>query len=469
MGIEKSKEQLAIEKKEASIKFHAYIKKLKIKPEDLLKEIGCGLTMGQYIDFLYSERTGFASLLYKNINGESGQRTVAVEDVKEHIVINEFVGCFASMQTFFIPVRGTRFVNKIGYFYVDIDPRTLDMSKEKAYALLQDAFAEEILPIPTMIVDSGGGYYAIWKIESVPGGFKSVQKLFKRIEEFLVQQLSFVGADAKVKDTARVLRIPGTVNQKRHKEVRLVDFNPDKVYTMRFFQDFMNVTTGVDWDKQKTEWEANRQKREQEKKEKKTTENETSPKATKKQRERKNKIKYLFNYYTLSVARVEDIRKFVHLDDYRLKDKRNETLFVYAVELMKINKSIRIVRQKVEELNGALKDPLPDYEVKDLCASAAKGYQNYNYKTETIVKNLKIPLEHQKQMKNLIGKEEKNRRKKEVNRASRRNEKGLTAREQAKQELIEKVKELKEQGLKQVEIAAELGKDVRTIRRYWMN
>ena len=440
--------------KEETVKFHAYISKLKITPEDLLKEVGCGLTMGQYLDFLYSERTGYASLLYKNINGESGQRTVALGKVKENVVVNEFIGCFSSMQTFFIPVRGTKFVNKIGYFYVDIDPRTLNMTKERAYALLKGLLKEEKIPIPTMIVDSGGGYYIIWKIESVPGGFKSVQNLFKRIEGFLVEQLSFIGSDEKVTDAARVLRIPGTINQKYNKEVRLLEFNPDKVYTMRFFQDFMNLTNGVDWEEQKKEWENNRKKRVEKRD------------VSQKQKQRSNKITHLFNLYTLSVSRVEDIRTFVHLDGYKLEGKRNETLFIYGVELMKINKNIHIVRQKVEELNDSLKKPLGISEIKEICSSVYKNYDIYKYKNSTIVDKLGITPDQQKHMKTLIEKHEKNRRDKEVKKKKRRNEDGLTARERAKLDLIGKVKELKTKGLKQAQIASELGIKQGTVSKY---
>lgn len=62
-------------------------------------------------------------------------------------------------------------------------------------------------------------------------------------------------------------------------------------------------------------------------------------------------------------------------------------------------------------------------------------------------------------------KEEKYRRNKKRNEA-RRNEKGLTSRQQKKKELINKVKELKKQGLKQVEIADKLGITKGTVSKY---
>lgn len=48
----------------------------------------------------------------------------------------------------------------------------------------------------------------------------------------------------------------------------------------------------------------------------------------------------------------------------------------------------------------------------------------------------------------------------------KRNEEGLTSRQQQKKELINKVKELKQQGLKQVEIADKLGITKGTVSKY---
>ena len=49
----------------------------------------------------------------------------------------------------------------------------------------------------------------------------------------------------------------------------------------------------------------------------------------------------------------------------------------------------------------------------------------------------------------------------------RRNENGLTNREQDKQDLINEIKKLKEQGLKQKDVSEITGKSIRTIKSYW--
>ena len=89
--------------------------------------------------------------------------------------------------------------------------------------------------------------------------------------------------------------------------------------------------------------------------------------------------------------------------------------------------------------------------------------KNYKFTTPKIVSWLDLHEDIQWNLKTIAVPEvvkarEKVRLKKvaEDRKAARRNENGLTAREQQKQDLIIKVKELKEQGLKQKEIAEKL-------------
>ena len=91
----------------------------------------------------------------------------------------------------------------------------------------------------------------------------------------------------------------------------------------------------------------------------------------------------------------------------------------------------------------------------------------YWYKNETLIDRLCITKSEQKHMKTIIGTDEKYKRKNIKRNQARRNNNGLTQREQQKQDLINNIKELKEQGLKQKEVADKLKKSLRTIKVYW--
>ena len=88
----------------------------------------------------------------------------------------------------------------------------------------------------------------------------------------------------------------------------------------------------------------------------------------------------------------------------------------------------------------------------------------YWYKNETLIERLCITKLEQKHMKTIIGTDEKYKRKNE--KRTPRNENGLTKREQQKQDLINKVKEFKEKGLRQKEIAEKLGIAKGTVSKY---
>ena len=96
-----------------------------------------------------------------------------------------------------------------------------------------------------------------------------------------------------------------------------------------------------------------------------------------------------------------------------------------------------------------------------------KDKAGYWYKNETLIERLGITVEEQRHLKTIIGTRVKYDRKNEKRNKARRNENGLTPRQQQKQDLINKVKELKEQGLKQTEVANQLQKSLRTIKGYW--
>ncbi|MED9979518.1 MAG: DNA-binding response regulator, partial [Bacilli bacterium] len=91
--------------------------------------------------------------------------------------------------------------------------------------------------------------------------------------------------------------------------------------------------------------------------------------------------------------------------------------------------------------------------------------EGYWYKNETLIDRLGITSKEQKHMKTIIGLDEKYDRKNEKRRADRRNEEGLTKREQEKVNTLNKVRELVRKGLKNKDIAEKLKISVRQVQR----
>ncbi len=122
-------------------------------------------------------------------------------------------------------------IAEVRWLHVDMDPRVgenLDAERERILAALQ-AYD----PSPSAIIDSGGGYWGLWRLrESLPaenGG---------EAEQRNAALASALGGDA-CSDICRIARLPGTINipdaRKRKQgrteaRSRLVEHHVDRVY-----------------------------------------------------------------------------------------------------------------------------------------------------------------------------------------------------------------------------------------------
>ena len=422
--------------------FYKNIAKLKIKEEDLKTEIGCGLTIENWFEFLFDLQDGYAAMFYLNINREVGQRMYLTDEAKKHVVISEFISSYVSMNTFYYPKRVKKAVKKLGFFYIDVDPRAVNLSKEVAFEKIKEKIEQNIIPKPSAIVDSGGGYYIIYKLDPVFGGNEKTLKLFGHIESFLVDMLEDVGGDSNAKDVCRVLRVPGTINGKYSSEtfVKVIEFNLGLIYSFGDFKELMNKTNGFDlnaWRKLKEK----QQLSPTEKKEKEVIIKRWT-----------SGVKKRFSEKSLHATRSLDYKKIILMRGRRMEGYRNTILWLYGLTQKYLVSTKAELELKLREMNDMFVTSLTVKQVLDMATHCWED--EYRISNVTIIKKLQITPEEQKQMLTVIGKEEKYDRNNK--RRTPRNEQGLTPRQQAKLNLVHKVKELHGQGLKQSEIASEL-------------
>lgn len=423
------------------------LRQINIKENDfLLKKIqeNTNLTVEDYCKFLHGENTGYVTVTTKDKEKNWTEQTYSINDWFNHINDDQDRGCFASVSTFFVPKRNMQTLREISMVFVDLDTRTVGISNEDALEQIDFLVETERLPMPSMIVASSEkGLYVFWKIESAPGRFKKVRKLHKYVEETLIEELEDLGADPQASDATRVLRVPGSINEKYDVEVRVLRFNPENHYTLRFFQEFSNEIRGIDWEEVQQQIKERKKKKRENKK-------------ANKEKKKTSKVARLFNRYTLSIARSRDLEKLIELRNYDMTGIANTVLHIYAIEQMKIHKDKLVMKEKLSEFNVKLKNRQDKKDIQYVADSVARYYEEWNYYNSTIIKKLKITEDEMKHMSTLINKKEKNERDKKRKKNERRNEQGLTNREQSKIDLINAVTELKAQGLKQVEIAKEL-------------
>jgi hypothetical protein len=141
-------------------------------------------------------------------------------------------------------------VKAMTWLHVDADPRAgEDRGAERERIL---AKIKEFKLSPTVIVDSGGGYQAFWRlVEAVPvNGY--VGKC-EELEAYNIQLSLLLDGD-HCHTLEHLMRLPGTINvpdSKKKKKgrvaalARVVSFKPDLVYPLDRFEKAPGVGTGV--------------------------------------------------------------------------------------------------------------------------------------------------------------------------------------------------------------------------------
>jgi len=130
-------------------------------------------------------------------------------------------------------------IEAINCLYADFDSKDFPTGKSGAASHIKTLHT-----LPSVIVDSGGGYHCYWLLSEpfiLDSSFK--RQIAKTLHEDWVH---LVGGDSAVHDLARVLRLPGTLNYKYDppREVRVLHANLDRRYTIDELSSLVNEHRG---------------------------------------------------------------------------------------------------------------------------------------------------------------------------------------------------------------------------------
>lgn len=148
----------------------------------------------------------------------------------------------------------------LNMLFADLDIRAIGgldhwlakLSPERAAQHLVAWCADNGIPMPSLVIWSGNGLHAKWLFaESAPRAAKPV---WDALQLHLVKRLKGCGwpVDEQVRDVPRILRIPGTVNQKGGELCRVVWVNgPDLEHCKRYdFNELADGKTIMPWSRQ---------------------------------------------------------------------------------------------------------------------------------------------------------------------------------------------------------------------------
>lgn len=96
----------------------------------------------------------------------------------------------------------------------------VDVGDDKPYGSKEDAYDAllALMVAPTLIVDSGAGLHAYWKLKPLEATAENIARA-ERMMASLYRSLN--GAD-RIQDVSRVLKVPGCINHKYGREVRVL-------------------------------------------------------------------------------------------------------------------------------------------------------------------------------------------------------------------------------------------------------
>ena len=190
------------------------------------------------------------------------------------------------------------------------------------------------------------------------------------------------------------------------------------------------------------------------------------PQEATEQKKSKNGIKLLKSKKTLNYGRLKDLEKILELRDYDLTGIRNSFLMFYTTYYILVNDSnyeetlqeIKVVASRIKS-----KKYTSLGELKSFVRNGLKKVEEHKEghkvlpKSETIIEWLDISEDEQRELITLKSKKIKQENNNTQRRDKRRNEEGLTSRQQGKKDRVNSILELKQQGYNQSKIAEKLG------------
>lgn len=313
-----------------------------------------------FLETLYHDRrNGQMILLHKDGNQMIPLSTCDIDELE---LAATGTDVYTTVSTFKGNRRTSVNVFNYGSIYIDLDCHSensvqVENAKKLAAEILEVAYADGLLAVPTMITDTGRGYglqYVLarsiantWKTEKIRAFYKRVRKaLIEKYTEILSVAPQAAQPDTAVQDDARVCRIPGTYNVAADAYCRLVSVSGKRYELSQIVQDCHL------WD-----WKPDEvYKSEKEEKE-----------SRRKARVTAGKVVSFADYaMPFLSARLDQLTKLQDLRGNGCEGYREQILFIAYSTLAQIDRSTAAL--KLQELNARFVNPLDQTELDHIVA-----------------------------------------------------------------------------------------------------
>jgi len=274
--------------------------------------------------------------------------------------------------------RNQEHVRCLKFLYMDLDTYHTGYSNDQILMNLEENYFNRSIPVPSYVVSSGRGLYLLWRVDE---HYKAYSR-WKEVQEHLYHELRVFGADRSVvTDSARVFRIPGSINSKSGKMVEIIRDYGRKYTLYEIKQGYMDEVVNPG---------------------------------------KKEKNSRFIPYAKQDKLFLDRIRDLKHLLlNFRDQESayRENILFLYRYYQLCFRGDKRRALEKTLQLNSQLVHPLPEKEVMKATASAEKYFDDncsFKIKSETLIEFLALTEEEIRAMAGIPTKakeKEKNQRK----------------------------------------------------------
>lgn len=398
-----------------------------------------------YIDYYTNHKYAYRSFTVKELLSFKRLKQILNEGQFEPVNLFYSVNTYNSYEN-----SSDSNIGQITNILIDIDYKKSyfnKLTKDEFIKMMEYEYFGSVIPCPSAIIYTGNNFHITYKIKYPVNATDKSKTLAKRIQKEISNKLSDFNADKSVNLTTST-RFLYTYNSKTMNMVESKVYQ-DKLYELRDLKNYLPELPNW-YDKWKEQ---------------------------KKKNKGKKKVQNFFNLYNLLQTRLGDLEKIQELRDFSCHGYRELMCFLYrnfAIQSLLIGDSPEDSAKQAErmllEFNQRFKRPLIEKNVESKTRNVER--KQYNFKNETIITMLNIKDHEQRELKTIIDDNEYVRRqreydekRKEERKKARRNEQGLTKREQEKQDKINKIKKLLNKGFKQVEIAKTLGIPKNTVSR----
>jgi len=380
--------------------------------------------MGQAItqfDLLHGESNGYAVIGTTSPKWE--QHGFIVTDIKQ--ALQERLGLpdiYLTQSTFKDGRRAIATLKELHACFTDLDyykssnPLIADLTPEQVTLYLENDYFGDSLPYPNYILFSGRGLQVVWLINTE--GAKRLPE-WSLVQKHINAQLKRFLSDDNAMDCTRVLRYEHTLNSKSGKMAEMLKIYSPAKYDLDDLLEYVDEPEPVSKPEGKLVRLFN-----------------TEQQRYARIRER-----------TLLYSRMQDLIKLQELRNAAgiLDGYREFSCFLYRYWSMIFCEDPRQALEEVLEFNANFLEPLPKNRVIIDTHSAEKAYHNkianipngsymwggYKYRNSTLINKLGITPEEETKLSTIISKSEISRRDKEKKKLKRRNENGLTNRQQS--------------------------------------